>query len=215
MIVNDTWPALRRLMLMGFVALGMAACGGGDKSAERAPVDLGTPEIIGTSVWDVDGDASSVGFRGVMNDKTFEGSFDDFVIGIALNPEDPASEGVVEARFDLASASTGEKDKDEALPTETWFHVSMHPVATFRSDDIRETAPGTYEAVGTLSIKGVSRPVTLPFSLTVNDDGRAVADGSVTISRSSFSIGTGEFANGKWVEPEIEVLIHVEAVPAG
>jgi len=206
----------RFLPAIGLLAL--AACGGEpETSAPAAPtLTLEAPEIIGANVWAVDQEASSVGFRGTMNGKDFTGDFSNFAIGVALNPIDPTQEGIIEARIDLGSVDTRDSEKNDALPKETWFHIEAHPVATFRADEINSTGAGTYEAVGSLSLKGISQPVTLPFSLEIDDaTGNAVADASVTLNRADFSVGTGEFAEGKWVAFDVEVLIHIEASQQG
>lgn len=201
-------------------ALVLAACGG---EAERpapaatgtAPADISVAEPTGASVWQVDRDASFIGFRATQNGKAFEGRFSRWDVAILLDPEAPEAEGAIEARIDLASVDAGSKDRNEALPNETWFNVAMHPVATYRSGMVRATGPGTYEAEGTLTIKGITRPVAMPFTLAIDDGGRAVADGTVMLDRSDFEVGTGEFSEGKWVGFEVEVLLHMEATPAG
>lgn len=206
---------IRTAAAAALAALLLAACGGEPEEAPRpAAQALDVPELVGASLWAVDTTASSVGFRGMMNGNEFNGSFSNYAIGIVLDPEAPEREGAIEARIDLGSAIASDSEKTNALPTETWFHVEAHPVAVFQSNLITSTGPGTYDAEGTLSLKGISRPVTVPFTLTIGDDGRAVADATVLLNRSDFQIGTGEFAEGKWVAFEVNVDLHIEAEPA-
>lgn len=204
------------------VLLALAACGG-DPASEEArraadsrdagpALDIELP--TGAARWQVDGDRSSVSFQGSMNGNPFDGGFSRFEIGVLLDPDAPDQEGAIEARIDLASVDAGDSEKNDALPTPTWFDIAAHPVATYRADRIRRTGPGAYEAEGTLTLKGVTRDVTLPFTLAIDETGRAIADGQVTLNRSEFSVGTGEFAEGKWVAFEVEVILHVEAEPA-
>ncbi|MEM1379489.1 MAG: YceI family protein [Pseudomonadota bacterium] len=206
-----------RATLFAATALTLVACGEGrEPAAERVPLDL-TPAVLdGSAQWIVDRSASTAGFNGTMNGNAFSGSFENFAVAIVLDPEAPETDGAIDAQFDLGSASVpNDSEKTDALPGETWFHIDLHPVATYRSDAITATGPGTYEAQGSLSLKGFSQPVSVPFTLEIGPDGRAVADASVMLNRSDFQVGTGEFAEGKWVSFDVEVVFHIEAVPAG
>lgn len=209
----------RVLLAASFVAL--AACGGGEEAGSKgqelaaAPVvDLAVGEAMGPSSWAVDRDASSIEFRATQNNREFVGSFSRWNAAIVLNPEDPASDGSLEAVVDLSSADAGNRERNEALPDEGWFNTALHPTATYRSESIEALGGGDFVAEGSLTIKGVTQAVSMPFSLTIDETGRAVADGSVLLDRSAFGIGQGEFADGKWVGLEVEVLLHMEAVPA-
>ncbi|NRA30697.1 MAG: YceI family protein [Parvularculaceae bacterium] len=203
----------------GAALFAVAACGGGGDAEAPKPmpkVELLAPEMAGDHVWAVDVTSSSVGFQGSMNGKTFDGGFSNFAIGIALDPANPSEGGAIEARIDLGSVDAGDSEKNDALPKETWFHIDAHPIATFRSDAIVATGEGSFAAEGTLSLKGITKDVTLPFTLDVDDaTGRAVAESSVTLNRSDFQVGTGEFAEGKWVSFDVEVIIRIEADQRG
>ncbi|MEM0930597.1 MAG: YceI family protein [Pseudomonadota bacterium] len=198
----------------------LAACGGGDTGApetelSREGVDVSVEQPASAAAWVIDREASSIGFRATQNDNEFEGTFGRWDASIALDLEDPATEGALFARIDLASADAGNTERNGSLPTKDWFYVAMFPVSEFSSDAITATGEGSYEAQGQLSIKGVTKDVVMPFTVTVDEAGRAVADGSVMLDRSDFKIGEGEFATGEWVGLEVEVLLHIEATPAG
>lgn len=204
-----------RVALLGAAAVTLVACGGEPEVSDlETEVVIDVAEPVGASVWAVDREASSIGFRATQNDKSFDGTFGRWNAAILLDLEAPDVEGSIEALIDLASADAGSNDRNEALPEEAWFNTALHPVAAFRSSVIRPTGEGTYEADGTLTIKGITREVVMPFTLAIDEAGRAIADGSVILDRSQFGVGTGEFADGKWVGLEVEVLLHMEAVPA-
>ncbi|MEE4212174.1 MAG: YceI family protein [Parvularcula sp.] len=210
----------------GAVALAclLVACGSEETSAPTEPTaamgDVQTqsalPELVGASLWEVDRQASRLGFKATQNGRDFEGSFGAWEARILLDPEDPSAEGQIEAAVDVSSADAGTKERNDALPAGDWFDAARHPTARFQSSDIRPLpeGEGAYEAIGTLSLKGVTRDVTMPFVLTIGDDGRAVADGSVMLDRSDFNVGAGQFATGEWVGLEVEVTLHIEAEPA-
>jgi len=61
------------------------------------------------------------------------------------------------------------------------------------SIEIRQTGPNRYSASGTLSLKGASKAQSLTFTLSGKDLKRHV-EGSATIDRTAFGVGTGESA---------------------
>ena len=190
----------------------IAACSGSEPSEEagtEAALDL--PELAGAVIWEVDQAASMVGFKATQNGKEFEGRFTRFDVGVVLDPEAPDTDGQIVAAIDLASVEAGNSDRNGALPTEAWFHIAMHPVAIFRSESIAKTGEGAYVAGGTLTIKGITKDVAMPFTLEITEEGRAIADGSAMLNRSEFQVGTGEFATDQWVGFGVEVILHIEA----
>jgi len=94
--------------------------------------------------------------------------------------EDAVDEASVTATIYISSVFAGDKERDAALPGKEWFDVKKFPKAVFQSDDFVKTSNGQYEARGTLSMKGKSQPLTLPFTLDI-DGARAEMEGKVTV----------------------------------
>lgn len=163
----------------------------------------------GPPVWSVDRANSSLTFAGVQTGKSFEGSFGDFEASIAFDPANLA-ESKVTVVVATASAKTGDRQRDDAMPGADWFSAKAYPKAIFESSEIVSTGVDAYEARGKLTIRGVSQDVALPFSLSISGE-RAVADGAVTLVRTDFGVGQGEFATGQWVGLEVTVAFHIEA----
>lgn len=160
--------------------------------------------------WTIDKAASRITFTGVQTGKEFTGAFDRFDADIVFDPADLPS-ARIEAVVETGSAKTGDRQRDAALPGADWFAVSAFPAARFESAEVVALSGGRYEAVGTLSIKGVERALRLPFSVAISG-GRAVADAELTLNRSDFGIGQGEdFATDRWVGYAVKVAIHIEA----
>ncbi|MFN3959994.1 MAG: YceI family protein [Parvularculaceae bacterium] len=194
----------RPLTFLSFAAA-LAACGAEQDHAAPA---LAAPPVDGA--WIVDKAASRIGFTGTQTDKAFTGAFERFDATILFDPADLASSRI-EAAVDTGSARTGDRQRDAALPGAEWFDASAYPTAQFSSRAIRATGPHAYEADGTLAIRGVEKPLTLPFTVTIAN-GRAVADASVSVNRSEFGVGQGEeFATDRWVGYDVTVTIHLEA----
>lgn len=158
--------------------------------------------------WTVVPDASDILFTGSQMGASFEGQFRTFTADIAFSPDDLAGSRIA-VTIDMASAHTGSADRDNELGKEDWFAVDRYPEATFVAGTV--TADGTgYLADGTLTLRGESHPLTLPFTVEI-DGSRAVADGAVTIDRTLWGVGQGEWASGEGVGKEVEIRVHVEA----
>lgn len=170
------------------------------------------PALEGPDVWRLDRPASSVMFTGRQGEDEFTGRFGEFDAQVRLDPADLTNASIV-AAVDLGSVDAGSDDRNQSLPTPDWFDIARHPQATFRSSVVRQVGEGLYEADGTLTIKGAARDMTMPFALEIQGD-RAVADGQMTLDRSLFGIGEGDFAGPEWVDTTVTVALHVEAVRA-
>lgn len=103
--------------------------------------------------------------------------------------------------IDLASIDTGIADADKELMGKPWFHVSAHPKAIFTLKTISMSSPGKYQASGTLSIKGQTREIAFPFTLSP----QGTLSGSTVIRRSDYSIGEGAWAKFDVLANEITV----------
>jgi polyisoprenoid-binding protein YceI len=78
---------------------------------------------------------------------------------------------------------TGNTKRDEHLRSQDFFYVNKHPQICFKSASIQSNTNG-YQAVGKLSMLGVSKEVSIPFSLDSN-----TFQGDLTINRSDFNLG--------------------------
>ena len=100
------------------------------------------------------------------------GRFRVFDVSLDIGPS--ATEFEVEASIDLASIDTGQPDRDTHLRSADFFHVDQHPTITFHSTRI-EPVDGSYTMTGDLTLKGVTRAVTLEVEsngLAASPDGR-------------------------------------------
>ena len=109
-----------------------------------------------------------------------------------------AKTGSAEVTIDASSVNTGHALLDNQLQTSAFFDTANHPVITFKSS--RMTLDGDQSSMsGDLTIKGVTRPVTLAVTgfqcmpdpmLKVDACG---AQASVTVKRSDFNMGKYRF----------------------
>lgn len=175
----------------------------------EAPATPGAP-----SAWRVDTAASAINFTYVYSDESGEvqmrGRFARWRADIRFDAENlPASSARV--TIETASANTNAAYHNNTLPTAPWFNSAAEPTATFTATDIRARGDG-YEARGNLTIRGQTRAVRLPFTLTINGD-RAVMDGAVTIDRRDFGIGV-DAEGDDMIGKDVTINVHVEATRA-
>ncbi|SDU05502.1 YceI family protein [Stappia sp. ES.058] len=159
---------------------------------KRLALTIGLVTVAATptaaTTWSVDQGASSVTFVAQQNGSPLKGTFQDWSAEITLDPN-ALDEAEINATVRPGSAKTGKPQVDQTLPGAAWFATSSHPEATFTSSEIVSTGEISYEARGTLTIKGKSEPFVLPFTLTVDGD-TARAKASVSLARLIFGVGT-------------------------
>ena len=131
-------------------------------------------------VWHVDHTRSSVGFRirhfGVA---TVCGRFGAFACRIA------ADDGLVhvEGHVDVASLASGNDIRDRRLLSE-FFDAEHHPTISLRATGVEDDR----QLLGQLTIRGVTRPLALKLTTTVQDDGTARMRAEGRIRRSDFGL---------------------------
>jgi len=147
--------------------------------------------------WKVDPARSQIGFSGTQTGERFQGKFGRYQATIDFDPAAPAGGHAVIA-IELGSATTGDKPRDQALPGEDWFDVSRFPTATFEAKRFVGKGGNAYEAQGTLSLRGISHDLVLPFTLDVQD-GVAHAKGHVDLMRNAYGVGQNAWSSDAYV----------------
>ena len=160
--------------------------------------------------WVIKPEESRISFTGTQTGDLFEGHFETFDVDIMFDPDAP-DQAYVRAVVDTASAITGDTQRDEALPGKDWFFVSMFPQAVFEARGFIPLGGKRFQASGMLSLKGVERPVTLPFKLHIKGD-TAKMTSELSLLRSDFGVGVGPWAEGKWVGLEVNVSVSLTAM---
>ncbi|HAK80187.1 MAG TPA: polyisoprenoid-binding protein [Runella sp.] len=147
------------------------------------------------TTWKVDKAHAKLGFTVThLLMSEVDGNFKTFDATITSSKED-FSDASFELTADLATASTDNEGRDAHLKRADMFDVANHPTLTFKSTSISKVADKKYKLNGNLTIKGVTKPVSLDLTLTgVGKDGRTqkpkVGFKAVgTIKRTDFGVG--------------------------
>jgi len=164
------------LALSGGAAIGVYASHG-DHAKGEALADV-------QSDWQVQDGSLSITVTQLGSEVT--GSFADWTAAISFDETvDNGVAGTVDVTIAIGSLTLGSVTNQAMGPD--YFNSTDFPTAQFVAD-IVPVVDG-YEAQGTLTIKGQSAPVTLPFGLSVNADS-AEMRGSLTLNRLDFGVGT-------------------------
>ncbi len=160
-------------------------------------------------VWTVDKGASKVAFSSSFDGGAFSGAFRRWDAAIRFDPANLAGSSVT-ATFDMTSAVTGDSDRDEALPLDDWFAAKRFPKATFTATSFKAMGGNRYQAVGALTIRRVTKPLTLPFTLVITG-GVAKMNASVGLNRLAFGVGQGDWKTTEVVPGTVTVNISLTA----
>ena len=167
--------------------------------------------------WDIDPTHSTVGFsvRHMMVSKV-RGYFREFS-GEILTAEDPAQSSVT-ATIDLGSIDTRQEQRDAHIRSADFFDVGNHTEMTFRSTSVK-TDGDDWTVAGDLTIKGITKPVTLELELNgfgpdAYGGTRAGFSAKTEISRSEFGVDIQMPMDGGGVVvgDKISVELEIEAV---
>jgi polyisoprenoid-binding protein YceI len=123
-----------------------------------------TTELSGSYV--LDPTHTRLGFvaRHAMVTKV-RGSFEEFEGKAQLDFEDP-TKSTAEVTFQIASVSTGQKQRDDHLRTNDFFDAPTYPTASFVSTSVVKNSDDEYAMTGDLTIKDVTRPITITWEPT-------------------------------------------------
>jgi len=159
--------------------------------------------------WQVDAARSSLTFKGTYQDGAFAGKFAKFDATIAFDETD-LSKAKFDVKVNVASAQTESTERDDTLKTPDFFYVTKFPQAHFITESFGKGSDGGLEAKGTLTIRDVSKPVTLKVKFVGNGDSAAL-DVDTTLNRLDFALGAGS----DWADIGKDVPVHGHLALAG
>jgi polyisoprenoid-binding protein YceI len=161
------------------------------------------------ALWVVDHAASKLTFASSVSGAPFTGVFRRWDAVIHFDPGDLAHSDVA-ATIDIASAFTGDADRDAELPDQDWFWTSRFPQATFVAHGFQRLGPGRYAAPGVLTLRGVGKPLTLPFTLAITGV-NARMNAQISLNRLAFGVGQGEWAAVDTIPAGVTVGVELTA----
>ena len=152
---------------------------------------------------------SRLGFTARYGGEPVNGTFRKWSARIKFCADDLPHSSIA-ATVSLASGATGDADRDENLRGASFFGAAQFAQARFTARGFKPLGPGRFAANGNLSLHGVNRPVRLVFTL-VQRGAEATAQGSTTLSRLAFGVGSDEWAATDQIPDAVAVQFTIRA----
>jgi polyisoprenoid-binding protein YceI len=120
------------------------------------------------------------------------GAFNEFEGTAVLDGADPTRSSA-RVTIKAASIDTRNAQRDEHLRSNDFLAMDEYPEIAFVSTAVRQTGDAEFEVTGDLTVRGVTRPVTVPFTFegTATDpfgNARVGFEGAVTINRKDYGV---------------------------
>lgn len=176
--------------------------------ATATPTEAVKPPAAAPAKWAV-APGSVLGFSTTWGGEPIEGRFKTWSGDILFSP-DALDKSKVSISIDLTSADTGDAQRDSSLTSSDWFDTSSHPKATYTADRFVARGGDRYVAKGKLSLRGVSKPLDLPFELKIDGD-KARVRGVTTLDRTAFGVGQGEWQSTDQIPAGVKVSVDLKA----
>jgi polyisoprenoid-binding protein YceI len=172
-----------------------------------------------SSVWNIDQEHSSVGFRvkhlGVSN---ISGQFKRFAGTVSYDGRN-IRDAVIDAKIKTRSVDTHSSKRDDHLVGKTFFDAEGYPAITFKSQKIVPAEFGAFKINGVISIHGYAREITLDAQplreIQTPDTGirRLITTASTQLDRKDFGISMGPLDRcGLLISDKVLVTLNIELV---
>lgn len=157
--------------------------------------------------WQIDAAHSTLTFTNTYQNVQYSGRFRRFDAKIEYDPQDLAH-----ARFDvtvdITSLDTQNSERDHAAFGTDFFDAAKFPRAHFVTTAFRKAADGDVLADGRLTLRGITKPVTLVVKF-VPDGATATLDVTTSVKRLDFGIGIGQWSDPSMIGNGVSVHGHL------
>ena len=147
---------------------------------------------------------------------TIRGYFSEYSGTFQFDPTHP-EQGEMKFDIKVKSIQTAVEQRDTHLLSDAFFAVGKYPSIKFYSTSIKKTGENQYDVMGLLTIKDVTKEVTIPMTFLGEKDhpmltGSKVAgfEGRLTLDRLEYHVGDGSFYKMGAVGKDVVVTISLE-----
>jgi polyisoprenoid-binding protein YceI len=176
-------------------------------------------DLSGT--YTLDPSHSRIGFvaRHAMVAKV-RGAFNEVSGTASIDGANPAASSL-EVSIQVASVDTRDANRDGHLQSPDFFDAATYPAITFTGTGFEITDDETVEVTGDLTIKGVTKPVTVPFTFggVATDpfgNSRVGFEGQVVVNRKDWGLtwNAALETGGVLVSDKVTLELEVSAIKA-
>ena len=119
-----------------------------------------------------------------------EGKFDKWDATLTY-PSTDATSGVLDIKIQADSVNTGSGMKNDKLKGKDFFDAKHDPLITFHSTKVIQTGPDTVDLDGDFTIRGVTKPEKLTFTVTGKGTGTGSITGTMAFDRKDYGMNKG------------------------
>ena len=141
-----------------------------------------------------------------------KGSFKQFSTELAYDEKSPAA-GSLNVKMQIASIDTQDQERNDMLVSADLFDAPKFPTAQYTASWFSRTAAGGLEAVGKLTLRGVTRDLRLPLKIVPTAAGLELS-GATAIKRLDYGVGQGDWKSTEGVADEVKIQYKVALVKA-
>src|SRR5246500_1473491 len=167
-----------RLAILFLLASGLCP------SMTQAQVPAGVPVIK------ISKEDSSIKFH-VKASVAIDGTFDKWDATATMTSADVET-GVLDIQIQAASVNTGSGMKDGKLKGKDFFNAEHDRFISFHSTKVVQTSPNTFDFLGDFTIRGVTKPEKLTFTLSgERGSGSGEIKGTMAFDRKDYGMNSG------------------------
>ena len=145
-------------------------------------------------------------FRFVQAGAETEGSFRKFSTELAYDENNLAA-STLKVTVQVASLDTQDQERDTEIAGANLLDVEKFPTAQFTASSLAKRGSGL-EAVGKLTLHGVTRELRLPLAIRKTATGVEIS-GETTIHRLEYGVGLGDLKSTEWVGDDVKLQYKV------
>ena len=169
---------------------------------------FGAPQrAVAEPAWQVDPSASDLGFTLTIGGSKATGEFERWSVEIAYDPAAP-ERGRVSVTVDISSVAIDVAPARQPMVGPNWLAAAAFPAATFEGSGFSVGEGGSFALTGTLTLKGVTRPMMLTGTLSIEGP-LATATVRGVIARADHGVGPPDPAVSAEVEITASILAHL------
>jgi polyisoprenoid-binding protein YceI len=208
--------------LLAASALCAAACSAAETPATARPAaakPTAAPRVVaapaGTGMTDTTryvqaANSGSLTFTFMQAGASNTGAFRQFATELRYDEKNLAGSSL-KVTVQIASLATQDKDRDDTLKSADLFDAQKFPSAQYVANSLAKSANGGIEAVGKLTLRGVTHDLRLPLAIRPTANGLEIS-GETSIKRLDYGVGQGEWKSTETVGDVVKLQYKVPLV---
>ncbi len=200
------------LIAAGSLILTHVGAGASDAARRSAPSNKTVENSASTNLaaWNIDYDASFIRFAATEAGAGIGGEWREWRGDLHFD-DARLDQSLIDVNVIVASVETLEDDRNAVVQNREWFDAVNHPEVRYHASRFGRRGGGRYEALGALTVKGRSVPVTVDFTVS-REAGKYVLDGTAELDRLELDLGLGEWSDTRWIGRFVTVTVHVVTI---